>query len=1639
MGPNNLAMRRRWIEIYGKAWLGLLVFILSIRPPFGQTDERDIHLVLLRQPSVVEKVLSRTPNLALLERRHALQTSEAVAYRDSLERAQLQLIDRLIRRVDSSLPSNASAGRGSIEILDRRHFLLNVLFVRASDSALKRIRAEPAVQTVVRSRERFPLLDTAPRVVNAPSYWAVIPGGTQNAGKGIKIGIIDSGINQTHPMFSGEDLIPPAGFPKGNLSFANNKVIVARSYHQLFPNTQATLTPEDEMGHGSRVAAVAAGRSVDAPLAPVQGIAPMAFLGNYKVFGAPDRNSVTSSAAIIAALSDAVEDGMDIVNMSLGGDAGEPTTDPEQKAVALAVQAGVVVVVAAGNGGPQRGTIKSPGTSPAAITVGAVTNGRVFSPALEISADPPPPDEIATLSYLPGNGVAIPEAIGPLPIVSIKTLDPSETACTPITSGALDGLAVLVRRGGCLFQDKADHLYAAGAEVMIVYNNLDEGAIEMAFDGERGAGGPAVMIDKSGGEELRDFLWDHSEASATLHAEDDLRRFPSKTDRLNGFSSRGPNIDLSIKPDLSAVGSEIYSASKNGSEYTLNSSGTSFSCPMVAGAAALLLQLHPVWSPRAIKSTLVGTTSRRVTWEGKPAGVNLTGSGRLDLEEALKTTVMMDPVSASFGVFDVPISLEIGSERSISLTNLSEDEVVLNLQVIETISNPSVGVTVAPPSLTLSPRGTGHVDLTLFSLPPLTAGTFEGYLRIQDRGSNCRLSLVYWGEISPTDEPDIIQVSRSSPGTFHSFSEALRSAKPGSIIELVDDGTYAGPLHLHSNAQGMRLDGVTIRALAEKYPVIDGTGTAEDSAVVSVRNLKNITIEGLEITGGLRGIEFVDSTGVVRKNRIRGRPQDTTGFGVHLSHSRVHLMENEIFSTGGSAVAAVGSEALLQANIIGGYGPENANSGNGILGTSGARLTVFDNLIQQSENGQGIQVSDATALVKGNVITRSLGKTGDGILARGSLTRLDVRDNLIYENERAGVSLSEGASAFLLRDWVFQNLDSGLLLESRSSLVGEGLKLYQNGLAMKLSDSSGRISSSVLAFSSSDGVLSRMSSLRVSQCTLFGNAAHGVAVSSPVENLISNSIVYENGVGSLLGLKAFEVISNLIGDDQFLGLNHNVSANPRLEEPSQFDFRPLIDSPVIDSGDNSLIAVTADLYSHLRIVDGTGDGVAVTDLGAIEFASEFSVPLRTPIFSVQPDQWVGLAITNAHTVPSMQSAPEGSDSASSRIRLKMRSLAGLELGETEISVPRQSQDSWLLTEQFEKIEDGWIELLPTGPDVVSFALLGNWETTLLDGVPLTPALAKQILFPEIRNGVSEYTTFFLVNPNNETLSVALTWENSDRSDLRVARTIPPEGMLKSTFRELFGSVNGGYVIVESVPPSPFYGLELFGTKDAVGALLGLDIGAGAKQLYAAQLASSEAAETVLNVINSGSEATELTCDALSEQGTLLASVHYTVEAGAQLRKSAKELFGFTLPVVGWVRLQSSSSTVTGSFSFEDPAGMWLAALPLQSEGAREFTLSHVAHTSTIFSGVALLNSSVAEALVNIEVFGPNSELTAASQLRLPPWKKRALLLNEWVSGLEQQSGGFIRIRSTIGIIGFELFGSYDLDYMAAVPQQVTVY
>ncbi|HYZ83760.1 MAG TPA: S8 family serine peptidase, partial [Bryobacteraceae bacterium] len=463
------------------------------------------------------------------------------------------------------------------EVLDSFQTVANAMVVRVPGGDRRHLESLAGVRKVWPVYEYKLVLDRAIPLQRIPDAWAAV-GGQSNAGKGIKIGIIDSGINARHAGFQTSNLPAVDGFPRVNfatdLTLTNNKVIVARSYGSRFNNSA-----NDIEGHGTAVAMIAAGITNSTPLGDITGIAPGAYLGNYKVF--PDNGSATTDL-IVRALEDAIDDGMDVINMSLGL---QPAPRMEDDLLVQAVQrasAGAIVVVAASNDGPDLNTIASPANAVDALTVGNSLNDRIFATSVRqsdsdrrfvsIAADGPTPSPRQRAGAL----------------VDVAGLDPTRLVCAPLPTGSLTGAVALIQRGTCTFEEKLNNVQGAGAAAAVVITN-SQPVVGMA----RGNNTlPAMMVSTADGDDLKSIA-----ASGTNQVVLDFQRGPVyvNPDALSDSSSSGPNQDGGIKPDLVAVGENVLTAAAGSlgtAGYTV-ASGTSLSAPMVSGAAAVLKGFRP--------------------------------------------------------------------------------------------------------------------------------------------------------------------------------------------------------------------------------------------------------------------------------------------------------------------------------------------------------------------------------------------------------------------------------------------------------------------------------------------------------------------------------------------------------------------------------------------------------------------------------------------------------------------------------------------------------------------------------------------------------------------------------------------------------------------------------------------------------------------------------------------------------------------------------------------------------------------------------------------------------------------------------------------------------------------------------------
>ena len=633
---------------------------------------------------------------------------------------------------------------------------LNAVGVQLNGTSLATIAAAPMVQSAEYNTLYYPNLSQSYKIINAMGAWNAA-GGRATAGAGIKIGDIDSGIEDTHPFFDPTGFSYPPGFPKcdaedsnshhpdQDCNFVSPKVIVAKVFFNKAQ--QQGLDAHAVEGHGTHTAGIAAGVTGKTAVVngvninDMSGIAPGAWLGNYNVF--PDSVNESRHGArsedILNAVDAALEDGMDVLNLSLGGGY-HGNNDLLAIGLDNAVDAGVVVAVAAGNSGPGAGTIESPGRARKVITVGASTNQHFVG---------------QPVTYPAGGGTTIGAAVGDfdaLPTASFDLFDTQSDGCASVDPGASGKLA-LINRGTCTFSQKVANAKAAGAIAVIIVNNVAGDPTAMArtagFDDDL----PAVMIGKNEGVALR------ASGATTVSAVATFQEFITEANKdiLAGFSSQGPtNVDFAAKPDLTSVGVNVLSSCVSTDPVDCGEapwaflSGTSMSTPHIAGSAAVLLQLHDDWSPAQIKSALVNRADLVVKDAATglhDIGPTAQGGGRENLSVAADATTWMDPVSASFGRVTLghPTSVTITLSNptgtaetfSVSITKFTPDTfggTVPSIYDAGTLSAGDARISV-PGSVNVPANGSAVLTVTVNNGIP-SGEVVQGWINLDGPGSN---------------------------------------------------------------------------------------------------------------------------------------------------------------------------------------------------------------------------------------------------------------------------------------------------------------------------------------------------------------------------------------------------------------------------------------------------------------------------------------------------------------------------------------------------------------------------------------------------------------------------------------------------------------------------------------------------------------------------------------------------------------------------------------------------------------------------------------------------------------------------------------------------------------------------------------
>ena len=685
--------------------------------------------------------------------------------------------------------------------------LFNGFSVRASGSEVVKISRLPGVRAVY--AVGLSAMPITQNVSNPDLATAITMTGADIAqnelgfdGHGVKVGIIDTGIDLEHPAFAGR--------------ITNQFDFVGDAYDaNTNPVPQPDPIADDCEGHGTHVAGIVGANGL------VKGVAPGVSLGAYRVFGC---QGSTGDDVLLAAMERARSDGMQVINMSLGSNFGWAQS-PLAKAASRLVKKGVVVVASAGNGGASGlYTTGGPSAGEDVISVASFDNIAVSLAFFTISPDG------TSIGYGEATGAPLPPTSGVASIARTGTITSTADACAALPAGSLTGKTALIRRGGCTFASKAFNAQSAGATAVVLYNNV-AGRISPTVTGG-GITIPVVSITRDDGITINSRL----NAGAVDQTWTNQRgSFGNPTGNLiSDFSSYGLLPDLTLKPDIGAPGGLIYSTFplELGGYATL--SGTSMSSPHVAGAVALLLQSDPSLRARDIREILQNTASPRA-WFGNPTlgfldSIHHQGAGMLRIDAAIQVETGVTPSKISLGESAAgPVTTELGisndSRKPITYT-LSHEP---GLSTGPNSFTPQFGtgfanVTFSSPTVLVGSHDDATLNVTITANPALPdRSIYGGYIVLTPNDNGQVMRVPYVGFKGDYQSIQVLAPTANNFPWLANVSGGFLTNQPAGASFTMQAGDLPQILyHLDHQARRLRFDVYNINSPKKTY-LIDGT------------------------------------------------------------------------------------------------------------------------------------------------------------------------------------------------------------------------------------------------------------------------------------------------------------------------------------------------------------------------------------------------------------------------------------------------------------------------------------------------------------------------------------------------------------------------------------------------------------------------------------------------------------------------------------------------------------------------------------------------------------------------------------------------------------------------------------------------
>jgi len=559
------------------------------------------------------------------------------------------------------------------------------------------------------------------------------------SGAGIKVAVMDTGIDYHHPDLGG-------CFGSGcrvayGWDFVGDDYNADPDSPSYNPIPSPDADPDDCQGHGTHVSGIVGANGV------VTGVAPNVTFGAYRVFGC---EGSTDTDIMIAAMERALADGMDVLNMSIGSAFSGWPQYPTAAASDRMVNKGMVVVASIGNSGAS-GTYSNgaPGVGKKVIGVASYDNTHSASPYFEVNGTKIAYNGMTFALPAPTSGTEEMVFIGQACNVDLPLLDDP------------NGKVALAVRGACSFNEKSANALAAGATAVVIANSGPGN-----FNGTLGTSLPIAAVSISG----EDGAFLLGQATPTMMTwTDQLDSFPSATGGLiSSFSSYGLAADLSLKPDIGAPGGSIYSTYVMEKSDYATLGGTSMASPHVAGSVALLLEAHPKISSQAVRRILQNSADPAV-WSLNPGSglldsVHRQGAGMVDIDDTILATTRIEPGKISLGESEAGVQ-----KRTLTIENKGSEDVTYDLMdawwAIDTTGTfaSQLGywlsdqyLEFSKSSVTVRAGRTAKVDVTFYPATDPDLGTFGGYIMLIPQGGGQAYSVPYAGFIGDYQELSVL-------------------------------------------------------------------------------------------------------------------------------------------------------------------------------------------------------------------------------------------------------------------------------------------------------------------------------------------------------------------------------------------------------------------------------------------------------------------------------------------------------------------------------------------------------------------------------------------------------------------------------------------------------------------------------------------------------------------------------------------------------------------------------------------------------------------------------------------------------------------------------------------------------------------